>query len=75
MRSNLQLYLQAITTVLLMSMIGVISGFIAAAITGDRTITIATGSAMTVLTGAILAACSWWRTRAPMVLEENVPSK
>jgi hypothetical protein len=33
MRSNLQLYLEAITAVLLMSTIGVISGFIAAVIT------------------------------------------
>jgi len=75
MRSNLQLYLEAITAVLLMSTIGVISGFIAAAITGDRTITIATGGAMTVLTGAILSARLWWLTCAPMALEGNVPSK
>jgi hypothetical protein len=75
MRSNLQVYLEAITAVLLMATIGIISGFIAAAITGERAITIATGGTMTILTGAILAARLWRLTRAPIVFEESAQSK
>lgn len=68
MSNNLPLYFEVIATALLMSTMGGISGFIAAAITGDRAITSVTGSTVMALAGgrscrAAVVACE--RTRQP----------
>jgi hypothetical protein len=52
--------------------IGIISGFVAAAFTGDRALTIGGGFMMLGLTGAIVLARLWRLTHLP---NSDVPSQ
>jgi MFS superfamily sulfate permease-like transporter len=75
MLSTLQLYLEVTTAVLLVAVLGIIALFIAAAITGDRTIIVGASCAIMVLTAAILAARLWRLTRPRLVLEDDIGSE
>jgi membrane associated rhomboid family serine protease len=65
MQSTIRLYLDAILAVAIMSALGVIAGFIAGAISGDRTVVIAATAAVFALTGAVLVVRLWRLTRKP----------
>jgi len=75
MLSARQVYMEAITAVLLTATIAIISAFIAAAITGDRAISIGAGCIMLMPSAAVLAARLWRLTRPPLVLEEGTASE
>jgi FtsH-binding integral membrane protein len=65
MLSSAQVYGEAIIAVALMVTIGIISGFAAAAFTGDRALTISGGFMMLGLTGAVAFARLWRLMRLP----------
>jgi hypothetical protein len=67
MLNTVRLYLDAVLAVAIMAALGIISGFAAAAITGDRTSVIATTAAVFFLTGAILVFRLWRTTRKPAI--------
>jgi hypothetical protein len=73
MLSARQVYMEAITAVLLTATIAIISAFIAAAITGDSAISIGAGCIMLMPSAAVLVARLWRLTR-PVVLEEGTAS-
>jgi hypothetical protein len=75
MLSSVQVYLEVITAVLLVAVLGIISLFIAAAITGDRAVVVAASCAVMVLTAAILATRLWRLTRPRLVVEEDIGSE
>jgi hypothetical protein len=58
MRSS-ELYIEGVTAVLLVAVIGIISVFIAAAFTADRAVLVGASCAMMVVTGVILVARLW----------------
>lgn len=66
-----QVWMEAVTAVLLTATVAVISVFIAAAITGDRAISIGAGCIMLMSSGAVLAVRLWQLTRPPAVLREG----
>ena len=63
MLSETQVYVEAVIAVALMAMIGVISVFITAGVTGDRTMSILAGCAMLVVSGVVLVVRLWRLTR------------
>jgi len=67
MLSETQVYVEAVIAVALMAMIGVISVFITAGVTGDRTMSILVGCAMLVISGVALVVRLWRLTRTPDV--------
>jgi hypothetical protein len=60
-----RLYLDATLAFAIMAALGVISGFAAAAITGDRATVIVTIAAVFVLTGAVLVFRLWRMIKRP----------
>lgn len=73
MLSEGQVYVEAVIAVALMAMIGVISVFIAAAVTGDRTTSILVGCAIALASAVVLVVRLWWLTRAPDVSAGKSP--
>lgn len=65
MLDTVRLYVDAALAIAIMATIGVIAGFAAAAITGDRATVIAATGVAFVLTGAILIFRLWRLTRKP----------
>ena len=65
MLSTARLYLDTMLAVAIMAALGVIAGFAAAAITGDRAIVIGTISTVFVLTGAVIVFRFWRMTKTP----------
>ena len=65
MADTIRLYLDAALAVGIMVAFGAIAGFLAAAITGDRTLVIATTATVFALTGAALTVRLWRLTRKP----------
>jgi len=59
MIGSVRLYVEGALAVATMAMLALISGFVAAAITGDRTLVVTTGAVVFILTGAILAFRLW----------------
>ena len=66
MLNTVRLYLDAVLAVAIMAAFGVISGFAAAAITGDRAIVVVATAAVFVATGVVLAVRLWRMTRKPL---------
>jgi hypothetical protein len=75
MVSTSQLYLEVTTAVLLISTIGIIAVFLAAAITSDGVILVGASCAAMVLAAGILIARLWRLTRPPPVVAGDVQSK
>jgi hypothetical protein len=67
MLTEAQVCVEAVIAVAVMAMIGVISVFVAAGVTGDRTTSILVGCAMLVVSGVVLVVRLWWLTRTPHV--------
>jgi fructose-specific phosphotransferase system IIC component len=65
MLATVQLWIEAAVAVALAAMIGIISGFIAVAITEDRELSIGIGFGGLILTGTVLAVRLWWMMRRP----------
>jgi hypothetical protein len=65
MVDTVRIYVEAGLAVAIMATLGIIAGFVAAAITGDRGVVIATTSAVFLLAGAVLAVRLWRLTRIP----------
>lgn len=63
MLDSLRLYFDATLAVAIMAVAAILSGFVAAAATGDRTFVILTTIAGFVLTGAVLVFRLWRMTR------------
>jgi hypothetical protein len=61
-----RLYIEATLAVAIMATLAVISGFVAAAITGDRPLVMATVALVFVLTGVVLALRLWRMAREQM---------
>jgi len=59
MPQGLRLYLEATVAVAIMAVLGVVAAFIAAAITGDRTLVIAAAAAAFLISGAVLMVRLW----------------
>ena len=70
MLSPAQVYAEAIIAVALMVTIGIITGFVVAAFTGDRVLSISGGFLMLGLTGAVVLARLWRLTRLPVPSED-----
>lgn len=75
MLSPVQLYFEAITAVLLMATMGVISAFTAAVITGDKVVALAAACTVMLIMGTILAARLRRLTRIPPIVEGNAASE
>ena len=60
-----RLYLEAAIALATMATLAAVSGFVAAAITGDRALVMATAGVVFVLTGLVLAFRLWRRLREP----------
>jgi hypothetical protein len=67
MIDTIRLYFDATLAVAIMAALGIVAGFAAAAITGDRTLVIATTAVVFVLTGAVLTVRLWRITRKPQL--------
>jgi hypothetical protein len=59
------LYVEGTLAVAIMVTLAVISGFVAGAITGDRTLVVTTGGVVFVLTGVTLALRLWRMGKEP----------
>jgi hypothetical protein len=75
MHRPVQLFFEAITAVLLMATMGIISAFIAAAISDDRAIIFATACTIALTTEAILGVRLRQLTRTALVVEEDATSE
>jgi hypothetical protein len=67
MLNTVRLYLDALLAVAIMTSLATVSGFVAAAITGDRDLVIAATAAAFILTGAVLVVRLWRTTHKPAV--------
>jgi hypothetical protein len=65
MLGTVRLYIEGTLAVAIMATLAVISGFGAAAITGDRTLVMATTAVVFVLTGLVLAFRLWRMAKEP----------
>ena len=63
-----QVYVEATIAFALMVTIGIITGFIAAGVTGDRAFSFGAGLVMLAVSGAVLVARLWSMTRKPLLL-------
>ena len=70
MLNTVQIYMEAAIALALMATIGIITGFIAAAATGDRAISVGACLVMLTVSGTVLAARLWRMTRAPLLPQE-----
>jgi hypothetical protein len=73
MASTLRLYVDASYAVAIMAVAGIISGFVAAGITGDTQRSLQVALAMFTLTGAVLAVRLWRVTREHPAAEARAP--
>lgn len=67
MLDTVRLYMDATLAVAVMALMGIIAGFAAAAITGDRMTVIVTTAVVFALTGAVLVFRLWRNTRKPVL--------
>ena len=67
MLNTVRLYFDATVAVAIMATLGVISGFIAAGLTGDRTLALLAAGAVFGLTGAVLMVRLWRTTQKPVL--------
>jgi hypothetical protein len=67
MFGTVRLYMEATVAVATMAALAVISGFAAAAITGDRTLVMVTAGVVFVLTGLVLVFRLWRMTRVTVL--------
>ena len=65
MLDTVRLYLDATLAVAFMAVLGIISGFIADGVTGDRVLALIVAGAVFLLTGAILIVRLWRITQRP----------
>jgi hypothetical protein len=65
MPDTVRVYFDAVMALALMAMSGIIAGFIAFAITGDRTLVMLVTGGAFILTGAVLVVRLWRLTRKP----------
>jgi hypothetical protein len=66
MLDNVRRYIDATVAVATMATFGIISGFVAAGVTGDRTVAFLTAVVAFALTGAVLMVRLWRLTRIPL---------
>ena len=64
---TVQRYIDATIAVAIMATLGIISGFVAAALTGDRMLAFLTAGAAFALTGLVLMVRVWRMTRRPVL--------
>jgi hypothetical protein len=65
MRETARLYFETTVAVATMAVLGIISGFVAFAGTGERMLAFLAAAAVFVLTGVVLAARNWHLSRLP----------
>ena len=65
MPNTVRLYFDATVAVAIMATLGVISGFVAAGLTGDRILALLVAGAVFVLTGAVLMVRLWRTMHKP----------
>jgi len=70
---TVRLYFDATVAVAIMAILGITSGFIAAGLTGDPTLTLAAAGAVFILTGTVLIVYLW-RTaqKSPSPLDPGI---
>jgi hypothetical protein len=62
-----QVYVEATIAIAIMVTLGIITGFIAAGVTGDRMFSFGAGFVMLALSGALLVIRLWHMTRTPLL--------
>jgi hypothetical protein len=65
MRDTVRLYFETTVAVATMATLGIISGFVAFAGTGDRMLAFFAAAAVFVLTGVVLTVRNWHQSRSP----------
>lgn len=65
MVDTVRIYIEATVAVATMATLGVVSGFAAFALTGDRTLAFGVAAAAFLLTGIVLTVRQWRLTRTP----------
>jgi hypothetical protein len=73
MVNSIRLYLDAALGVAIMAALGVIAGFVAAGVTGDRTLALTVAGIVFILTGAVLIVRLWRIThQSPVPLDPGI---
>ena len=67
MLTTVQVYVEATIAIAIMVTLGIITGFIAAGVTGDRMFSFGAGFVMLALSGALLVIRLWNMTRTPLL--------
>jgi FtsH-binding integral membrane protein len=67
MLTTVQVYVEATIAIAIMITLGIITGFVAAGVTGDRMFSFGAGFIMLAVSGALLVIRLWHMTRMPLV--------